>query len=1009
MRRNWWQAWLVLFAVAVAAPAARAQARVLTGRVIDSDSKVGVSGALITVVGGREGAQTSQQGRFRVSVPEGAIRLGVRALGYAPLTVPVSATDSTITISMRPEAIQLNEVVVTGAATTQERRNVATAVSVVSGAQLSQVPAASVDEALQGKALGTTIDMYSGAPGGGGQIQIRGVTSILGNGQPLLVVDGTIISNVSISSGINAVTRAAGGGAQSNEDNAVNRLADLNPDDIASVQILKSAAASAIYGSEATNGVVIITTKRGQAGAPQFHLTQKFGNYSPLRLFGQRHFNQAQLASVFGDQATAAQYCPGSATSACPYYDNLRNVFSQRALAYETDASVSGGTTVTKYYAAASNKFDPGTEIATGARRQDLRLNIDQALGNQWTANASLGVYHSFTARGLSNNDNSFTSPLYSLAYTPPVVNLQAKDATGHYVDNPLLPILFGQGSNPFQTLQGMSSNEVVWRQLGSATLKYAAYSSSRQTLTFQGTGGFDSFGQDGETYSPPYMEYERYDYPATPGSTVQAQANSRYYNGMLSAIHVWTPGDGLFSRISSATTSIGVQYDDRYLNQFSILARGLIPGVTDFTQGSPTLTQNKSDVRDLATFLSEEVLAFDERLSLSGHVRAERSSVNGNPNKVFDYPAGAVSYRFEHPFPHADEIKLRAALGVSGNQPGYGQRDLVISPAGVIGGQNALGVPGAVGNPKIQPERMREFEYGMDATFYNQRVGFEGSLYTRDITNLLLTAPLATTTGYSSQFINGGHMQTKGIELGLTVLPVRRHDFAWTSRTTFFSFTSTMVSLPSNVSAFVLGNSGFGASYGHGRISPGYKTTLIWGNKIRPDGSVVDTVVADGNAKFEMSFSNDFQIGPLTLSSLFDWRSGGALSDLTQNLFDEGQTSWDYNKPSPNPKYSSLGAYRYGTWNAGKNAAMYIQDGSFVKLRELTLVYPIPARYSESLLRGHDARVSLSGRNLYTWTRYWGADPEVSNFGSQNVDHFVDLAPYPPARSFFLGIDVSW
>jgi len=1008
MRRKLWPI-LSLMCCLVLATAAKAQTRVLHGRVVDVDTKQGVPRALLSVVGGREATQSDQAGDFRLAVPDGALRLNVRALGYAPRAVSVAAGDSVLSIILTPEAIQLNQIVVTGAATTQERRNVATAVSVVSADALNTVPAASVDQALQGKVLGATVNMYSGAPGGGGQIQIRGVTSILGNGQPLFVVDGTIISNVSISSGINAVTRAAGGGATGSQDNAVNRLADLNPDQIESVQILKSAAASAIYGSEATNGVVIITTKRGAAGAPQFHLTQKFGNYTPLRVLGQRHFTQADLTAVLGDATVSAQYCPGSSTSACPYYDNMGALYSQKKLAYETDGSLTGGNNTTKYYASVSNKYDPGTEVATGATRQNMRLNLDQAFGSRWTTSTSLSVFRSVTARGISNNDNSFVSPLYGFAYTPPVVNLQAKDASGHYVDNPILPFLFGAGSNPFQTLQGMSSNESVWRQLGSGQARFTAYTSERQSLTLQATGGFDSFSQDGQTYSPPYLEYERLDYPATPGSTVQAQATSKYLNGMLSAVHVWTPGQGLFSRITSATTSGGLQYDDRYLNQYTILARGLIPGVTDFTQGTPTLTQNKSDVRDLATFLSEEVLAFNEHLSLSGHVRAERSSVNGDPQKVYYYPAGAASYRFTNLFPHADEIKLRAAIGVSGNQPGYGQRDIVISPNGVIGGTNTLGAPGALGNSHIKPERMRELEYGMDATLFDQRVGFEASLYTRDITDLLLNAPLATTTGYSSTFINGGHMQTKGVELGLTLLPIRNRSFTWTSHTTFFHYASTMISLPSNVAPFVVGGSGFGASYGHGRISPGYKTTLIWGNKQRADGSVVDTVVADGNPDFQMSFGNDFQVGPLEISTLLDWRKGGSLSDLTQNLYDEGQTAWDYNKPSPDPKYPNLGSYRYGTWNAGKNSTAYIQDGSFVKLREITVAYPIPASVSRRFFGGHDARLNVSGRNLHTWTKYWGADPEVSNFGAQNVDHFVDLAPYPPSRSFFFGFDVAW
>ncbi|MGH7689157.1 MAG: SusC/RagA family TonB-linked outer membrane protein, partial [Gemmatimonadaceae bacterium] len=478
---------------------------------------------------------------------------------------------------------------------------------------------------------------------------------------------------------------------------------------------------------------------------------------------------------------------------------------------------------------------------------------------------------------------------------------------------------------------------------------------------------------------------------------------------GTLGAVHVWTPGNGLFSWLSSATSSGGLQYGDQYLNSYDILARGLIPGVTDFTQGSPTLTQNKSDVRELATFLSEEVLAFNERLSLSGHVRAEQSSANGDTKKEFYYPAVAGSYRFVNPFPHADEIKLRAALGISGNQPPYGERDVTLTSNGVIGGLNSLGAPGTIGNPAIQPERMREFEYGTDATFFDQRVGLEATIYTRDITDLLLSAPLSPSAGYGSQFINGGHMRTKGVELGLTLLPIRNRNFTWTSLTTFYTNTSTMVSLPAGVAAFNVGNSGYGAAYGQGRIAPGYKTTLIWGNITRPDGSVTDTVVADGNAAFQMSFNNDFQIGPFRLSTLFDWREGGYVSNLTQNLFDEGETSWDFDKPSPSSAYPNLGSYRYGTWNAGSDSRVYIQNGTFVKLREITLAYPLPAAFSARYLGGHDARVNVSGRNLYTWSGYWGSDPEVNNFGAQNVDHFVDLAPYPPTRSVFFGFDVAW
>jgi outer membrane receptor protein involved in Fe transport len=402
-------------------------------------------------------------------------------------------------------------------------------------------------------------------------------------------------------------------------------------------------------------------------------------------------------------------------------------------------------------------------------------------------------------------------------------------------------------------------------------------------------------------------------------------------------------------------------------------------------------------------------VLGFNERLSLSGRVRAERSSVNGDRNKFFYWPALSAAYRFVNIIPHAEEIKLRAAVGVSGNQPNYGNRDLVLAPNGLIDGRNAIATPSTIGNPNIEPEKMHEQEYGVDASFFDARAGLEASYYIRSITDLLLTAPLAPTTGFVNAIINGGEMSTKGVELAVNILPIRNPKFTWTSRTQFSTLKQRIVSLPPTVADFVVGSSGFGAQYGRGRIARGYETTLIWGNLTHADGSVVDTVLANANPKFTMSFSNDFQFGSFSLSSLLDWRKGGFVSDMTNNLFDEGGNSWDYDKASPNPS-KTLGDYRYSTWNAGRNAGVYIQDGSFVKLREVTLSYRVPQTLANRFM-GHarDLRFDVGGRNLYYWTKYWAFDPEVSNFGNQNIDRFVDLAPFPPYRTFFAGINVGF
>lgn len=997
---------LVLTANGVAA-----QDRVVAGTVVDSANRQGIPGADVTVVGGRQSVQAREDGQFRITVPAGPVTLNVRGLGYKQRRVTVGAGTSAIIVAMERQAIELNQVVVTGAATSQERRNVATAVTTVDAQSMTNAPSGSLENALQGKVVGATINMNSGAPGGGAQIQIRGVTTVLGNGDPLYVVDGVIISNVSVSPGTNAISKASGSAtALSNQDNAPNRLADIDPDEIESVQVMKSAAASAIYGSMATNGVVLITTKRGHSGAPSFHLSQAVGAESPLKLLGARHFflgsaaTKSGLAGLLGD-ATAQKYCPGSdPATMCPYYDYESEMYRTRGLDYETNLSMSGGTDLTKYFASAADKQIPGTLMNTGARRQEVRLNIDQSVGDHWSAAGSAGIYRSISDRGLSGNNNAYTNPLQAFAYTPGVVDLQAKDATGKYINNPILPLLHSIGSNPWQLMQEMTSVEDVWRQIVSATVKYFVYSSPLQSLTLQTNGGFDSFSDDGRTYAPPDMQSEQVN--ALPGRSVQVQTQSQQVNGTVSAVHTWTPG-GRLTRLSSATTSIGAQYEERRANTYSVLAQGLIPGLQNVNQGSPTLTQTVTKVRNGSFYASEEVLALDDKLSVSGRVRAEQSSVNGDRNKFYLWPAGAVAYHLPTFIPSADDIKLRFSIGLSGNQPNYGSRDVLIASNGVIGGVNTLGVPSAVGNPSIRPEQMQEDELGIDASFWHSRLGFEGSVFRRDITKLLLQAPLAPTAGFSTQFINGGHMQTRGLELGVSLLPIQTPTLTWTSHVSWYSFQSVMKSMP--VPSFNVASDGFGATYGQGRIEAGKATTLIWGNITDKSGAINFVPIADANPKYQVSFSNNFAWHRVTVSTLFDWREGGYLINLSQHNTDEGQTSADYDQPSPDPKVgATLGAWRYNTWNAGTNIYPYVQNGSFVKLREVSLAYDLPARMA-AVFRGSAAHVKLSARNLYMWTKYESFDPEVNNWGNQSVSRFFDLFPYPTNRVVTFGFDVTY
>ena len=1004
MRKLWLS---VSAALLLLAPASilHAQDRVVTGRVYDAATQAPLPGAIVIMAGGTAAAQSDNDGRYRITLPTTDVTLIIRSVGYGRVQARIAADQATFDVAMSREIIKLSEVVVSGAATTQERRNVSTAVATVSGEEVNRAPAMSLDNALQGKIVGASVNMNSGAPGGGGQVSIRGVTSILGNGEPLYVVDGVLISNAAYSTGINSVTRAstAATAVTTNQDNPINRLADVNPNDIESIQVLKSAAASAIYGSKATNGVIIIQTKRGKTGVPRFSLTQRLGTYDADRLVGSRHFTRTTaLAAVLPkDTALVNSVC----TPTCPFYDYQGQLYGQNELSHETVGRVSGGTETTRYFVSATHKYEGGTQINSNDKRQSLRVNLDHSFGSRWTANVSASIQRSVTNRGLSNNDNTNSSPLYGFAYTPAIIDLARTDAAGNYPQNPFAGGGGANGSNPFQTLAFLKNLEDVWRQIGSANVKFTPVATGSHTLSLNLVGGFDRFDAEGQVYAPNFLQFESGD--GLPGTAVESEALSRHVNGSLNAVHTYTVNGGMLSFLNTLTTSAGVQVEETAVNRFNVLARGLVPTIENIDQGQLTVVQNRQANRGHAFFLNEEVLALRERLSLSGRVRAERSSVNGDRDKYYLWPAGAASFSFQEPFRFADEVKLRAAFGKSGNQPRYGDRDPVLSGLGLIDGRNAIGVPATIGNPAIKPEEMVEQEYGADMSFADARVGFEFSYFDRTITDLLLTAPLPPTSGFSSQVINGGKMVTQGYEAALSVTPVRTRDFNWISRAQFFTYDTKVTELP--VPDFVVASSGFGAQYGRSRIAKGQKATLIWANKYRPDSTVVDTVIGDANPDFQMQFGNDVTYRAFTLNVLVDWRKGGLVSNMTQSLFDEGLNSRDYDDPSPVAGVP-LGEYRYSQWNNGSNAGVYIQDGSFVKLREVTLSYQVPESFLGRLPFGaRDLRFSLSGRNLKTWTDYWSPDPEVNNFGNQNVTRFVDLAPYPPSRSFFFSVDVGF
>jgi TonB-dependent starch-binding outer membrane protein SusC len=974
--------WLACLSV----PMASAQVRQITGRVTNSANQQGLPEASIAVSGTGIVAGTNNQGAYVLNAPAGDVTIVVRAIGYKRQQAVVPASQSTADVALEPDVFKLEEIVITGQATGVERQNLPNAVATISASELTRAPAPTLESALQGKIPGANIQANSGAPGGGYQLNLRGVSTLNASSDPLFVVDGIVISNVAIPNGQNAVSCAQCQGNPNNQDNPVNRIADLNPEDIERIEVLKGGSAAAIYGSKATNGVVVITTKRGQLGKPQFNISQKLGVFSRAATLGSRTFGSlAEALSVFRDTAKVTAAFQSGGGRAFDFEDEL---FGRKALSYETNASVSGGTENTKYYISGLVMNDEGIGINTGYRKQGLRSNIDQELGGGFQVSVNLGGTHSLSRRGLSNNDNSSTSPFMILSATPSFINLLPADG----IHDGIIPADFPTNtfgpSNPLQTFTFLKNEEDVWRILGTTTLKWSAYRSARSNLQFTGIGGVDYFQQDNNLVSPPELQFENAD--GQPGTVVVAKSSNRNLNAALNLIHTYRPSAS--DEGTQFTTSGGIQYEERRLYATQVLGRTLLAGQESPQQTtSQTVTSRIEPVRDLGVFGQEEILLANRRLLLTAGLRADRSSSNGNTKKFFFYPKLAASYRFVQPFGGVDELKLRGAYGQTGNRALFGSK-YVTDTTGTIGGLFGTYINNRAGDPAIKPERQEEFEGGVDATFASGRAELTLTVYQRNIKDLILQQTVAPSVGQELRiFGNGGKMRNRGVEASLTLQPVQNRDVNWIFRTTFFANRAKITEL--NVPPFQTG--GFALSLGTFQIEQDSSPTQFFGSEGK---------VGDANPDFQMSFSNDIDFHRFTLGFLFDWKFGGDIINLTEFLYDATQLTKDY------ATADSLGFKRINQWNSGFTQP-YVQNGSYLKLRELNLSYNLPDHLTSSLFGGgiRYARLSLTGRNLFRITPYRGLDPEVSNFANQPIYRNIDVAPFPPSRSFFFSIDLGF
>ncbi|MBS1661551.1 MAG: SusC/RagA family TonB-linked outer membrane protein [Bacteroidetes bacterium] len=959
------------------------QNKTISGNISDPSGHP-IQGASIIIKQTSHGTVSDAEGNFTLSASARAT-IVISSAGFISQSFKADDWADNNRIVLKEDIAHLDEVVVTGLATTVKRRNLANAVATISSKELNGgAPAQTFDAALEGKISGASINANSGAPGGGISVKLRGTTSIFGNTQPLYVVDGVYVDNTSTSAGLNAVTAAAPGGAvTSTQDNPSSRIADLRAEDIENIEILKGASAAAIYGSKAAAGVIIITTKKGKAGRTKISVSQDIGAITARHLLGVRQYNADRAASRGADAADSARLRQDflDAQAAGHIYNYEKEVYGNTGFARNTVLSVSGGTANTGVYFSASQKDEGGIVKNTGYRNSSLRLNIDHRINDNIKIGISTNYVNSSADRGLTGNDNVGASFGVALSSTPDFAQLHP-DARGDYPANP-----FGT-SNPLQTIAQMTNNESVNRFITGINLEALLQKNDKSNTRFIARGGVDFYNLSTTALFPGTLQFQA----VNKGTSIEGGTTNLNTNYTLSLVNTFTASDKL-----SFTTSAGLTQETGDYKNLINVATQVISGQSNVDQaGALNATELKQKYVNQGLFIQEEA-NINDLFSVTGGVRFDRSSNNGDVAKYYVYPKAGVSWNLTKmgilKDGIVDNLKLRVAYGQANNVPVYGSK---FTSFGI---SNISGFPGLLigsreGRADIKPERQAELETGIDISLLKGRLGFVFTYYNKTIQDFLLLNALPSSSGFFSQWLNAGDLRNRGVELGMTARPIQTKNLVWNTSVNFWLNRSkvTRLSIPS------VPTGGFGTGFGTFQIQEGRSATQIVG--LDGSGNVVQ--LGDAEPTFQMNTYNEITFfEKLSLRFLLHWKQGGRNVNLTQILNDLGGTSPDYDKVT-NKQNIPDGEYRAGL--AASDARPFVQNSGYVRLREIGLYYSfthLPINYIKGL------RVGVSLNNFFTATKYKGYDPEVSNFGT-GLSSGVDVDPYPSSKraDFHISLD---
>jgi TonB-dependent starch-binding outer membrane protein SusC len=983
-----------------------------------------VVGATVSVVGTRFGATTDAQGRFAITgVPAGQHTLRVEMLGFAVSNTTVTVQDNqqtTVTVALEVQAIELERVVAIGYGTTT-RRDLTGSVAVLGADELKTkaAPTVTLSSTLQGRAPGVQVTTTSGLPGANVRVRVRGTGSITANAEPLYVVDGL---------------PAEQGTGSSNPQN--NPLMSLDPNEIESIQILKDASATAIYGARGANGVVLIQTRRGRRGESRVTVETSYGVQrisKEIDVLNAREF--MQLTNEARANAGQSQLFTEAQIAEARTFD-YPDMMLRNALQTTQAITYSGGDQRLRFLINGNYTKQEGIEIGSDFQRIGVRLNMDTDVSSRFRLGSSLSMTRvdrnaaAVENGSLGNSANGIQAAMQFAPFQAP------KDENGNWVKtSPTTEPV----PNPVAGATELRDLNTTSRVLGSVNAQFDILPELRVQTTLGGNFQFDKINY----YAPRTILAGGLGGSGFISSTESRDLTSE---NQLSFRREVGPGDldllGGFSVQTFRTESVQGNGSNFPTDATSSFALGT----------AAQLGVSGSGVSDAAilSYYGRGNYSIADRYLFTFTGRYDGSSRFGANNKWAFFPSAAVAWRIsDEPFLRDrnlfSDLKLRLSYGQVGNQAVGAYQSL--SSLGVawysFGTTEvpALAPGGTMPNPDLRWEQKTELNVGLDAGFFGNRLTFSADAYNATTDDLLLSVTVPSTTGFGNQVRNIGSVRNRGLELSLNTVNVDRPKFSWRTSLSIAGNRNKVADLGEATQIFVSPRTGnfFAPSQTHvvrvgeplGAII-GYKVLGLWQQgdtctltatvqctpgefKIldRDTSGVIEAadrvILGHAEPDFYGGINNSFTYGPFSLDAFINFsygneiiNAGNAYGSLVIMQLNERKTALDRWTPA-----------NTGTTvpraNASRPRRLYstlVEDGSYIRLQAVTLGYELPAR----LLRGAEsARLFLTGQNLWIATDYSGFDPDVNSSGGDARIGGIDIGAYPRTRTWNVGLSITF